>query len=538
MNKITDKATYHILELKKIISSIKPLSEPGKKLKAGLTPFKQSDIEIAKAEYIEIGKIVEYCQNSKSDIEGLKLWLSHIKDLSGSVEVCRDNTLELHEMQELKTLALAVSKISEILAGTDIELSTLNTMKDFYTYLDPQNTETSSFQIYDEFSPELEELRLKLADLSRKKKLAQNAKLNLAKQSLNLTKCEPEIIISRSNKALIGQVNESGIFYLSNENFANLFYSLKEDDKDRQIAEEIANTLTEMKVIEKAVRCQISEHIRSNYLTDIDNSTRAIAQFDLRLSKALFAIKNECVIPHLTTTNRIVISQAVNLPMQKDFAGIEMVYQAVDIDLDNPLSILIGANMAGKTSVLKTVGQLAYLTAYAIPLPCGYAEIPLFDFVYFSGYDPLLQSDNLSSFAYNIVELQRFKCEIGNGLFLIDEFARGTNPQEGEALCRAVLESFLKTPHFVFASTHFKAPAMIPEAAHFAIPGLTEELYQTIKEEQLLDIDKRIAKLNSVQKYNLVRVNTDKTPPRTALMIAELLGVESDVIESAKKYLN
>jgi dsDNA-specific endonuclease/ATPase MutS2 len=336
MNKITDKATYHILELKKIISSIKPLSEPGKKLKAGLTPFKQSDIEIAKAEYIEIGKIVEYCQNSKSDIEGLKLWLSHIKDLSGSVEVCRDNTLELHEMQELKTLALAVSKISEILAGTDIELSTLNTMKDFYTYLDPQNTETSSFQIYDEFSPELEELRLKLADLSRKKKLAQNAKLNLAKQSLNLTKCEPEIIISRSNKALIGQVNESGIFYLSNENFANLFYSLKEDDKDRQIAEEIANTLTEMKVIEKAVRCQISEHIRSNYLTDIVNSTRAIAQFDLRLSKALFAIKNDCVIPHLTTTKRIVISQAVNLPMKKDFAGIEMVYQAVDIDLDNP----------------------------------------------------------------------------------------------------------------------------------------------------------------------------------------------------------
>jgi dsDNA-specific endonuclease/ATPase MutS2 len=226
------------------------------------------------------------------------------------------------------------------------------------------------------------------------------------------------------------------------------------------------------------------------------------------------------------------------MPIKSELLKNGMTYQPVDIELEEQLNILIGANMAGKTSVLKTVGQFAYLTAYAIPLPCTYAELPLFDFIFFSGFDPQLQSENLSSFAYNIVELQNHKTNPEKGLFLIDEFARGTNPQEGEALCRAMLESFLKTEHFVFASTHFTAPAMIPEAAHFSIPGLTEELFRTIESEQILDIELRITKMNSIQKFALVKVDVNKIPPRTALMIAELLGVEKDVIEKAKSYLN
>jgi DNA mismatch repair ATPase MutS len=538
MNRIIDKNSYHILELKSIVSTINPLSEPGRKLKAVVLPYKSDQGAEVRKEYALIGEFITYCRSEHADVEGIKLWLSHVKDLSGTAENCCRQTLELFEMQELKTFALASLKLAGILKGSHLCPPELPRMIDLYHYLDPEQTETTSFQLYDEYSPKLKEIRSKLGELTRKRKLSQQAKLHAARQTLNLTKCEPEIIISRTNQEMIARVEESGMFHRTKENFANIIFGLKEDEHDLLFAEHTASLLQELKIIEKNVREEITGHLKEEYQNSIKEAIRAIAHLDLRFVKALYAIKNKCVIPHLTDNRKLVISQAVNMPIKSELLKNGMTYQPVDIELEEQLNILIGANMAGKTSVLKTVGQFAYLTAYAIPLPCTYAELPLFDFIFFSGFDPQLQSENLSSFAYNIVELQNHKTNPEKGLFLIDEFARGTNPQEGEALCRAMLESFLKTEHFVFASTHFTAPAMIPEAAHFSIPGLTEELFRTIESEQILDIELRITKMNSIQKFALVKVDVNKIPPRTALMIAELLGVEKDVIEKAKSYLN
>ncbi|MBN2828767.1 MAG: hypothetical protein JXR56_00435 [Candidatus Cloacimonetes bacterium] len=536
MTNIIDKNSYRILDIKSIVSSIVPLSEPGRKLKVNLLPYKATQKKDAEAEYAIIEDYIMYCKSEKADLEGIKLWLSHVKDLSSTVNNCQQNTLELFELQELKTFALSSLKLVSILNKADLCPPQLTKMIDLFHYLDPQHQETTAFQLYDEYSPKLSELRLQLGDIVRKKKLSLQVKLNIARHTLNLTKCEPEIIVSRTNQELVNQIEGSGLFLRVRENFANIIFGIKEDDNDLTLSEKTTELLQQIKIVEKGIRQQITEHIKEEYSKAIGEAIAAIAKMDLRFAKALFALKHNCSIPGLAES--VVIRKAVNIPIKLELDNCGMSYQPVDIDLQHELSILIGANMAGKTSVLKTVGQFAYMTAYAIPLPCEYAEIPLFDFIYFSGFDPQLQSDNLSSFAYNIVELQKHKIKEGKGLFLIDEFARGTNPQEGEALCRAVLESFLKTEHRVFASTHFTAPAMIPEAAHFAIPGLTDELFQAIKNEQILDIETRIAKMNSIQKFELIKVSAEKVPPRTALMIAELLGVEEEVIEKAKKYLN
>ncbi len=538
MHKITDKQSYRILELQSIISNINPQSEPGKKLKAELKPFTPNEIEEARKEYEIVSGIISHFKDDLGRIEGIKLWLSHIKDLSGTLHGARDNVLELFELQEIKVFALAIRKITELMSECHLCPPDLHEMKELYHYLDPRQSETSSFQLYDEFSKELTNLRLKLAELARISKLKQQNKINKAKELLNLTKCESDIIVSRTNMKMIKSLDECGLFVRTKQNFANIIYKLKDDEEDLENARQTAETITAIRKAEHTARMFITEHIREHFLDNIIKTQNRIALFDIRFAKALFAYKYNCSVPHIDDMDRFIISNVVNIPMKRELTKAGLSYQAIDIELENPLSILIGANMAGKTSALKTIGQLAYLAAYAIPVPCSYAEIPLFDFIYFSGYDPHLQGDNLSSFAFNIVELQKHKDQPGKGLFLIDEFARGTNPQEGEALCRAVLESFKDSEHFVFTSTHFTAPAMIHDADHFVIPGLTEELFNEIKSEEILDTESRIAKLNKIQKFNLIKLDNERQPPRTALMIAELLGVETEVINKAKLYLS
>ncbi len=200
--------------------------------------------------------------------------------------------------------------------------------------------------------------------------------------------------------------------------------------------------------------------------------------------------------------------------------------------------------MAGKSTVLKTIGQLFYLTAYAVPLPCRDAKLSLVDFVFFSSDSESSIRNDLSSFASELVSINNSMKQTGKGLFLIDEFARGTNPQEGEAFARAVLEVFIDQKAFVVSATHFSTPSCIENAAHFRIIGLTKNDYEKLIKtllpqdaEKEDDLKSRIQELHKYMNYQLEPVKTSNIPPRAALMIAEILGIDEKIIDKAKDYL-
>jgi dsDNA-specific endonuclease/ATPase MutS2 len=137
--------------------------------------------------------------------------------------------------------------------------------------------------------------------------------------------------------------------------------------------------------------------------------------------------------------------------------------------------------MAGKSTVLQTLGQVFYLSAFAIPLPCQKAHLPLVDFVFFSSDTESSIRTDLSSFASELIAINTAVKQPGIGLFLIDEFARGTNPQEGESFARAILEFFIDRKGIVVSATHFTTPSYIIQAAHYRIIGLTKNDYEKLK---------------------------------------------------------
>jgi DNA mismatch repair ATPase MutS len=113
----------------------------------------------------------------------------------------------------------------------------------------------------------------------------------------------------------------------------------------------------------------------------------------------------------------------------------------------------------------------------------------------------------------------------GFGLLLIDELARGTNPVEGYALSKGIIDFFKKKKMMTIISTHFDGLAD-DGLKHYQVKGL-KEINETLDVET---IDEHMD-------YRLIPVQSNKRVPKDALNIAKLLGLEEEILRSAEKYL-
>ena len=130
--------------------------------------------------------------------------------------------------------------------------------------------------------------------------------------------------------------------------------------------------------------------------------------------------------------------------------------------------------------------------------------------------------------------MQKFLDTRGINLLLIDEFARGTNPEEGEALFHALINYFLnKNKDIVITATHFNPPKDIKNCSYFQMKGLHKSLDDDFKKmtmtEKLLYLSKAIS-------YQPIECDQSEKVPKSAILISELLGLESEIIEYAKKH--
>lgn len=124
--------------------------------------------------------------------------------------------------------------------------------------------------------------------------------------------------------------------------------------------------------------------------------------------------------------------------------------------------VISGPNAGGKTVLLKAVG-LAALSARAgllVPAAPG-SRIGLFTDVLADIGDQQSVSGDLSTFSAHLANLsgilERAQSAAGGLLVLCDELMAGTNPDQGAALARALLEALAETPALVITTTHYDA---------------------------------------------------------------------------------
>ena len=122
-----------------------------------------------------------------------------------------------------------------------------------------------------------------------------------------------------------------------------------------------------------------------------------------------------------------------------------------------PVLVLTGPNAGGKTVAMKTIGLCALLVRAGcfVPAATG-SRVDLFDTVLADIGDMQTVHGGLSSFSAHLTTLRAMLEVSGPGtLLLLDEVASGTDPAQGGALARAVIERLADVGARVVATTHY-----------------------------------------------------------------------------------
>lgn len=124
---------------------------------------------------------------------------------------------------------------------------------------------------------------------------------------------------------------------------------------------------------------------------------------------------------------------------------------------DAQVLLITGPNTGGKTVALKTVGLCTLMTQAGLLPPADASSLTgLVDSVYADIGDEQSLAQSLSTFSGHLKNLIRIEGEAtAKSLVLLDELGAGTDPEEGAAIARALLETLLERGSRVLATTHY-----------------------------------------------------------------------------------
>ena len=320
-------------------------------------------------------------------------------------------------------------------------------------------------------------------------------------------------------------------FYIY-DSYSEELAALRKKLKEKEIyQEEIYNRVVE---VEDEIRAELSNKLKPHSAA-MTSALNALAMIDINVAKSLQIKEMGLCFPTLSS-DKVASYKKMFHPEVKDILDKEKrEYQKVDISFGLKPLIIMGANMGGKTIVLKTLAMCQYLLQFGFGIPAESADMMIYDEIFCLTTDDQSINKGLSSFAAEMKNIDAvIKSAIrscprtddvyivssstddvyivsSNRIFaLIDEPARTTNPTEGTALVSSLVKLLQDKEMSLVIVTHY---------------NIKTYNNKCLRVKGLID-----GKMN----YELVETHEGEVP-HEALNIAESLGIDSQWIEMAKE---
>ena len=462
------------------------------------------------------------------DFSRLETFLKEIRNIDRSLsKLASEETMTVVDFLELKRFVFFQKRIYTLLTE-EPNLKEMDAAREYglddpdgvWGLLDPRGTGQFFFSVDSDYAVELRK---------------QIERLN------KLKKAEIEKICQRLQKQFELPLNGKTRFSLNrsdirNEAMRRLEHVVLEDEstfimtyritgtgKTADLREKIDAVTLELDREERRYRQELKERL-GEYKDFFIRQIEAITTIDKHLAFLEFARDYRCSFPEIApSAKKLVIGDGKNILIEEYCNKTGLKYDRISGEFNPGTNIIIGANMGGKTSALKTTGQLYMLFAMGIPVPADHFIAPLFDAVVCVFRTS--EEEGLSGFA---MEVERIRAcfSTKQSLSLIDEFGSSTNPEEGEAIAAAVSKRLNERESVSIFVTHYSLPLKTAETV-YRTGALKMNDPDAFKMKEIINhIDHRLYRIN------------DGEVPKGAIKIAGYLGMPDEILSEATKFLN
>lgn len=293
-----------------------------------------------------------------------------------------------------------------------------------------------------------------------------------------------------------------------------------EKAKEKNDQEASRKLYCECSDLEDKVRVELCSRIRT-LIPKIKQAMENIAQTDVAFAKAVLAEELHLNKVSIDETAEIKYRNMFHPVVKRLMTKSGRRYQDIDVQVDERVLLITGANMAGKTMILKTLALNQLLLQYGFFLACESGEVCLVESVQCSIGDGQNEEQGLSSFAWEIKTLDNIIKTMRQGgrhLVLVDELARTTNPIEGKKLVEGFIKVCSEQSSLAVVTTHYsniQAPCRSMRVKGFMHQDLTPPI----------DIDR----ISDHIDYSLIE-SDNRQVPTEALNLCRLLAVDDDWI--------
>lgn len=188
-------------------------------------------------------------------------------------------------------------------------------------------------------------------------------------------------------------------------------------------------------------------------------SLEVIARLDLITAKAKYSRDFNMTAPRLNTEGQLWLRDARHPLLERHFRQTpdrQVVPIEIRLGLGFNLLIITGPNTGGKTVTLKTTGLLSVMAQAGLHIPAAEGSmVPIFDHIFADIGDEQSLEQSLSTFSSHITRIAAiFSQASSKSLVLLDELGAGTDPVEGAALGRAILDELDRIGCRAIVTTH------------------------------------------------------------------------------------